>query len=285
MESSKFSFRLELEDDTILNIRVFDGLTEKKQQSLDLNKVLGIDLNGHFVWGGTNFKRKARLSTMKIEDSYTLCADIEMPGWVGKYKTERIYLANYLEFKNGTVGFTQLPAAIAVKGEDALAKAALELSQKLKANTQLKVNKVQQDNDVTLWRIGVGTTINADDEIFTTLSQEASAVFLKAIAPTQSKIETLDIEVLKAKAAIGIGYIGNLPIPVPTYVGVEAGLNLFVAKASVFDVEFGIGVDTSIGINQSSFEAQVAGCGLVIGRRIGISLMGAKVAVDLGTFF
>ncbi|KAF9177428.1 hypothetical protein BGZ51_008769 [Haplosporangium sp. Z 767] len=72
---------------------------------------------------------------------------------------------------------------------------------------------------------------------------------------------------------------------VGTYVGAEANVSLIKAKASIFDLNLGVGVDSGIGIRDDSFDARVLGCGIQIGRKVSISAFGSSFGIDFGRLF
>ncbi|KAH8652177.1 hypothetical protein BX600DRAFT_441080 [Xylariales sp. PMI_506] len=270
------------------NILIFEAIrndgTKTEPQKFDLNQVLGVDANGHFAWGGKNFSKRAQAGSIKLEQSHVLSAKLKVGGTAGLYAPVVFNLDQNLKIRDGNLLVENLPVTIAIKENEAIEEAARQLAEKLKKNPELQIGKVEK-NGAAFWRVGLGSEINDDDEIFTTVSEEFTLIFLKAFDNSGRKIETLDVEMLKLKAGVEIGYVHGLPVPIPTYIGAEAGVSLFVAKASVFDIEFGISGGVHLGWKEASLEADFAGCGVVIGRRIGIAFGGAKVAIDLGRFF
>ena len=69
----------------------------------------------------------------------------------------------------------------------------------------------------------------------------------------------------------------------PVYIGADASLNLFEAQASVFDLDLGVGVKTGLGFKDGSIDFHVLGCGITIGRKVGISAFGSGIAIDFGS--
>jgi len=66
---------------------------------------------------------------------------------------------------------------------------------------------------------------------------------------------------------------------------VEASANFVDIKASVFDLTIGVAADTKIGIKDDSATIGVAGTGITIGRKFGISVGGTGFGIDFGRFF
>lgn len=67
-----------------------------------------------------------------------------------------------------------------------------------------------------------------------------------------------------------------------TYAGANAKATLSGGNVSVFDYHLGAGVSTGAGIKDDSVSVKVAGCGVQVGRKVGISAFDNEVAVDLG---
>ena len=268
------------------NILIFEPYNndwvKKSKQTFDLNQVLGVDHNGQFVWGSTNFTKRAQGNTIKLTDKRTITAKLRIGGIAGNamYSPPVTFdLDRYLKIQDGKLVVTGLPAAVAMNAEDAFAAAA-QLAAKIRSDPDLKIAKATTKDGV-IWCHGSSTTaVNTSDFIVTLVSSEVKAVFLKAVEKSKNPVETLDIEVLKARGLFEIGYCGILPLPV--YVNAELRLNLFVAKASIFDIEVGIvPLGGKLGYKDSSLEVELAGCGFVFGRRMGISLLGVKATIDL----
>jgi len=85
-------------------------------------------------------------------------------------------------------------------------------------------------------------------------------------------IQTVAFDVLVVNVKAQVGY----------YNGVDLGINLISAKASVFDISLGVGLSTGFGIMSNSIDFKIAGTGLIIGQRIGFSAFGSEFAIDFG---
>ena len=104
------------------------------------------------------------------------------------------------------------------------------------------------------------------------VSAEASASIFHHVGQ-KGGIETVSLDVLQTKAKAWASQAG---------IGVGVSANLVNASASVFDLTLGVGVDTGVGIKDDSFTAEVLGCGITLGRKVGISVLGSSFGVDFG---
>ena len=68
----------------------------------------------------------------------------------------------------------------------------------------------------------------------------------------------------------------------PTYAGVEARLKLAGGSVLFVDANLGLGVSSGIGIKDDSLDAKLAGCGVTVGRKIGVSVFDNSFSIDLG---
>ena len=62
----------------------------------------------------------------------------------------------------------------------------------------------------------------------------------------------------------------------------KIGLTLVECHVSALDVRLGVGLSCGAGIKDDSLTLKVAGTGFQLGRKIGVSVLGNSVAVDLG---
>jgi hypothetical protein len=86
----------------------------------------------------------------------------------------------------------------------------------------------------------------------------------------------VDFSILQATASAQLGTV---------YIGADAAVNLVGGQVSVFDANLGFGVGTGIGIRDEAIEVKVVGCGITVGKRIGISVFGNKIEINFGRFF
>lgn len=111
-----------------------------------------------------------------------------------------------------------------------------------------------------------------DEGIIMQVSAEVSASIFHHVSG-YGGIETASFDVLQTKAKAWASQVG---------IGVGLSANLINANASVFDLTLGVGVDTGVGIKDDSFTAEVLGCGITLGRKVGISVLGSSFGVDFG---
>ena len=55
-------------------------------------------------------------------------------------------------------------------------------------------------------------------------------------------------------------------------------------SAGPVDLNLGVGVSTGAGIKDDSVNVKVAGCGVTVGRKIGVSVFDNSISFDLGKF-
>ena len=67
-----------------------------------------------------------------------------------------------------------------------------------------------------------------------------------------------------------------------TYAGANATATLSGGSVSAFDFHLGAGLSTGAGIKDDSVSLKVAGCGVQVGRKVGISAFDNEFAVDFG---
>ncbi|KAG0337810.1 hypothetical protein BG005_003932 [Podila minutissima] len=77
-------------------------------------------------------------------------------------------------------------------------------------------------------------------------------------------------------------FTAGVSVTTGTYMGVEANVSLFKAKASFLDFNLSVGIGTGTGIKD---DFKVAGCGFQIGCKVSISVFGSTVGVDFGRLF
>ncbi|KAI8605354.1 hypothetical protein EDD21DRAFT_432101 [Dissophora ornata] len=118
----------------------------------------------------------------------------------------------------------------------------------------------------------VNASAEAEGTIFRTYTAEGRASVLHVVQSNGKQIEQVSVDVFTA----GIG------ATVGSYMGVEANVSLIKAKASIFDLNLVVGVNTGARIKDESFEANVAGCGFQIGRKVSISAFGSSFGIDFG---
>ena len=113
-------------------------------------------------------------------------------------------------------------------------------------------------------------------------------------------LTTVDAKFIEAHASASIGFVGSGADAVPTFFGVDASANICKYTQGRFDerqrltyaevdadvgplhVKAGVGVGTDIGYKDGSISGHIAGCGITIGKKIGISVLGNELALDFG---
>ena len=65
----------------------------------------------------------------------------------------------------------------------------------------------------------------------------------------------------------------------------EAGVHLVDVQMGPFHLKGGLGVDTGGGFKDDSVTAEVLGCGVTLGRKVGLSFLGSGVEFDFASFF
>ncbi|KAJ7440232.1 hypothetical protein FB451DRAFT_1300565 [Mycena latifolia] len=120
----------------------------------------------------------------------------------------------------------------------------------------------------------VKASIEAEGHLFKTFNAEAKAAVMNILQEKGVKMEQVDFDVLQAKVSAQWG----------TWIGVNAALNLVSGKVSVFDAILGVGIATGAGIRDEAIEVKLLGCGITVGKRVGISVFGSSVEINFGRF-
>ncbi|KAJ7023195.1 hypothetical protein C8F04DRAFT_1306148 [Mycena alexandri] len=87
--------------------------------------------------------------------------------------------------------------------------------------------------------------------------------------------EKVDFNVIEAKVSAQWG----------TWIGIDAALNLVSGQVSVFNATLGLGLASGAGIRDEAVEVKLLGCGITVGKRVGISVAGSSVEINFGRFF
>ena len=69
------------------------------------------------------------------------------------------------------------------------------------------------------------------------------------------------------------------------FMGAGASICLVGGQVSIFNFKLGAGVSTGAGIKDDSVSVKVLGCGVTVGRKVGISVFGSEFGVDFGKLF
>ncbi|KZV85398.1 hypothetical protein EXIGLDRAFT_804535, partial [Exidia glandulosa HHB12029] len=97
----------------------------------------------------------------------------------------------------------------------------------------------------------------------------------------QCKVDILQVGVEASAETLDVGGISVLP----KYAGVGAQANLVNMESGAFECNFGVGLQTDVGIKGTSFETHVLGCGVTLGTKVGISVLGSGFSVDFEKVF
>lgn len=92
----------------------------------------------------------------------------------------------------------------------------------------------------------------------------------------EKAIQKVDTQILSASSGASVSN---------THAEVNAKATLVGGDVSVFNFNLGVGVSTGGGIKDDSLSVKVAGCGVQVGRKLGISVFGNELAIDFGKFF
>ena len=112
--------------------------------------------------------------------------------------------------------------------------------------------------------------------IIRSFTAEAKASIFHTAQKKGRPIEQATADFISASAGAEFGSL---------YTGVDANLSLIKLKASVFDLNIGVGVETGAGIKDGSLDLHLAGCGFQIGRKVSISVFGGSFGIDFGPLF
>jgi len=142
---------------------------------------------------------------------------------------------------------------------------------------ELKLSVVEEKDGAQLWY--TNATVEGDKMlIFKTYTADATASFMHVAQQKGTPIEQVSVDVFAASASATVSTTAD----VPTYAGVDARLSLVKAKAGIFDLDLGVGVETGAGIKNGSLDLHVAGCGVSIGTKMSISAFGSSFGIDFG---
>lgn len=93
------------------------------------------------------------------------------------------------------------------------------------------------------------------------------------------------VDALQVSASADLQSAKVAGVDIPLYAGAEAHANLVSVAAGPVSANIGVGVDTEAGINHGSVTAEIEGTGVTFGTKIGISVLGSGVSVDLKKVF
>lgn len=272
--------------------------------SFPLDQVIG-NLNGKFVWGFKRFSQSAQNITL---NGTVLSAELKAED--GTWKPDTIDLDLRFMGRDGVLTAVDVPALVGVPEADK-GEFLGQLGEALDKDPDAKLVALKEPDgkttfvlpnkksSVPLYKVATGgdegtigyaaAKAGKEDEpngIFTALGAEAVASVFHVAQQKGRAIETLDVNVGSVKVGATIaGIAGGPDHMLPTYVGADASINLLDAKASVFDLKLGVGVETGAGIKDGSLDGHVLGCGFTFGKKMSISVFGNSIGIDIGRFF
>ena len=252
----------------------------EQDSSFPLSKVLGV-VDGEFHWGKGGFEADAR--NIRLED---LLLKAELKNTDGSWSQDIINLGDKFVNKDGTLEAAGVPTLvhIAEAQNDQVVKA---FSAAMSSNKfpEGKVMVTEEPNGATLFYVNAEASAETDPTFVKSYDANVTASLMHIAQQKGKRIEQVsgDVFVAKAGAEVQTLVIGDQEVAV--WAGVHAGVALVDVKASLFDLKLGAGVDTGAGIKDQSLDVKVAGCGVSIGRRMGIAAFGSELAIDFGRLF
>ncbi|KAL9094081.1 MAG: hypothetical protein Q9165_003496 [Trypethelium subeluteriae] len=265
-------------DGTTLRASCRDKFGGYRDSGLDLDEILG-NVDGVFIWGLKLFSKSA--ANLRVEGG-TLHGELRSKD--NSWKSASFDLNTQVANVNGTLTATNLPAALAVPNGQAFDAAVAQFGNALDKNPGFKISVVEEKDGSTLWYVNASAE-NKTDTFFKTYDANATASFMHVVQSKGRPIERVSADVFSARVGAEVSYIGTPPNAVATYAGVNANLSLFKTEASVFDLNLGLGVETGVGVKNGSLDVHVAGCGVTIGKRVSIAVLGNEFGIDFGKFF
>jgi hypothetical protein len=140
------------------------------------------------------------------------------------------------------------------------------------------------DAKIGYYRVGIDIDGADTDAVFKTMDASAKAAVFHVASNKGHPVKQFSADVLQAKASATLGGVAGGSDGTPIYAGVDAQVNLVDLKASVFDLNLGVGVKTDIGVKDYSVGGHVLGCGFTVGKKTSISAWGSTIGIDFGRF-
>lgn len=138
---------------------------------------------------------------------------------------------------------------------------------------------------VWYYRVGMDVVGAEPEAVFKAFDATAQAAVFHVASQKGHPITHFSAEVLQAKAGVSMGGLGPVQEGFPIYAGADAQINLVDLKASAFDLNLGLGVQTDVGLKDYTVGAHVLGCGFTVGKKISVSAFGSSFGIDLGRLF
>ncbi|THH02404.1 hypothetical protein EW026_g413 [Hermanssonia centrifuga] len=253
------------------------------------------DLNGRIVIGGQELfatgvpcvlavpKEAEAAALQSLSDTLDRRPEL---GLVGMKQPDGSYMWALKPNVIDTEAMAAAGVALAPSGAAAAADSEFDFDHRAEVSTGSNPNGTTGGHVV----IGVGVKGESyldDGAIFFTAEGEATASAIHVAKTKGRPIEQVEVDILEAGASASAEAFGTkyFPIPLLKYAGAEAHVNLLKAKASVFDLSLGLGVDTDVGVKDGSVGLHLAGCGITVGRKLSISAFGTGIGIDFGRFF
>lgn len=257
---------LRLDSPAVLHAQLRRNDGSYRNATIDLDLFLG-NIDGHFSWQGKRFVGSAR--NISLKEGTILAAELcKIDGsWVAATFDMRDRILN----ADGNFQATQVDALVGIppNQEQTFLKALGEALNK----PGFKLQACEEKDGSTIFYYNGG--IEEKGTVFKTYSADAKLSVMHVAKSTGKPIEQLSVDVFTAQASASAG----------AYLGVEAGVSLISAEASIFNLTLGVGLDTGAGIKDDSLEVKVAGCGMTVGRVVSISAWGSTFGIDFGRLF
>lgn len=236
-----------------------------RDASIDLDMFLG-NIDGKFTWNKRGFRSSARQTQLKGSVLSAQLCKID-----GSWVMDTFNLGDVLMNNDGVFQAIDVPIVLAIaNGQEQVVLSQLEDALN---EPDFKLQAVEEKDGATTFY--ANASVGSEGTIFKTVTADARASVMHLAQSKGKPIEQVNVDVFTASASATAG----------TYLGVEAGVSLVKAEASLFDLNLGVGVDTGAGIKDESLDVKVAGCGFQIGRKVSISVFGASFGIDFGRLF
>ena len=204
---------------------------------------------------------------------------------------------------DGVLKAVKVPMAIAV-GSDALQLFEKQLAGLIATSPKLKV-QCAHGPGAQLWYVNTGDHFE-DGTAFATFTPTVSVAMTRIMQTRSVSIEWFTVDALTGiphfklpGSALDIvgqkrrrtNHVGPQQRTLDkshgfsTYFGYYSNINLFRARASVFDMNLGLGVETHDGLSDGSVKTHLAGCSITVGRPVRVSSFGNSFALDFEGFF
>lgn len=208
----------------------------------------------------------------------TVCVECYAEARDGSWRHNKVVITALVVAYNGEFKEATSPIWIGVpeKHTDDVAK---ELDKTLKENPGAWVEWADDPDKegMTLHYVFLGDRRNGPTALFNTTNVEARASIQHYVQDKNvSRFQHVSFDALTAEAHATIS---------DSCAGIGVSIDLIQAEASIFDLTLGLGVESGIGLQDETIEVEYLGCGIMIGREVGVSVFGNKFAINLGRLF